>query len=322
MRKRDGFIGEKMLSLPDSVRKEMILPDPVLSRLYVEQIGYFPKAAGHYRRRREGCTDNILIYCVRGKGWYRVKEKHFELSPNQFVILPATREFLSYGADEKDPWTIYWVHFSGHDVDIFNQRFGISAGYDPRSIMYNEKGLQLWDTIYGNLETGFTNETLGNANLCLYHLIATFLYPTSATASLKTSNTKDLIDDSIRFMRGKLDTILTVKELATECGLSASHYSHLFHKTTGLPPLEYFIRLKLERACMYLYDSELKVKDISIRIGYEDPYYFSRLFKKHMSMSPQEYRGLQAGRTIGALTEQDEEASPFDRPTASVASTA
>ncbi|HTJ10788.1 MAG TPA: AraC family transcriptional regulator [Dinghuibacter sp.] len=308
MRKRDGFLGEKMLSLPASVRKHMILPDPVLSRLYVEQIGYFPKAAGHYRRRREGCTDNILIYCVRGKGWYRVKEKHFELSPNQFVILPATRDFLSYGADEKDPWTIYWVHFSGHDVDIFNQRFGIGSSHEPRAIMYNEKGLQLWDTIYRNLETGFTNETLGNANLCLYHLIATFLYPGSATTPDNTpplKTTRDLIDDSVHFMRGKLDQILTVKELATECGLSASHYSHLFHKTTGLPPLEYFIRLKLERACIFLYDSELKVKDISTRVGYDDPYYFSRLFKKHMNMSPQEYRGLHAGRVIAAPREME-----------------
>lgn len=300
-KKRDGFIGEKLLSLPASVRRNMILPDPVLSRLYVAEIGYFPKAAGHFRRRQEGCADNILIYCVRGRGWYRVKDKHFVLSPNEFVILPATREFLSYGADEKDPWTIYWVHFSGDDVQIFNRRFGIGTSHEPRPIMYNDKGLQLWETIYRNLEMGYTNESLGNANLCLYHLIATFLFPGNAGPE-KKEETRDVIADSITYMRSRLDKILTIKELAVSCGLSISHFSHLFHRTTGLPPLEYFIRLKLEKACIFLYDSDRKVKEIAAMVGYEDPYYFSRLFKKHMDLSPHQYRSLQVGRkTIGGV---------------------
>jgi AraC-like DNA-binding protein len=297
-KKRDGFIGEKLLSLPAMVRRNMILPDPVLSRLFVAEIGYFPKAAGHYRRRREGCADNILIYCVGGKGWYTVRDKRFMLAPNEFVILPATRDALSYGADEKDPWTIYWIHFSGDDVDIFNQRYGIGSSHDPRPIMYNEKGLQLWETIYHNYEAGYTNETVANANFCLYHLIATFLFP-AHTPQAKKDN---VIDEAIGYMRGKLDKTLTVKELAHACGLSGSHFSHLFHKTTGMPPLEYFIRLKLERACIYLFDSDLKIKEIAYHVGYDDPYYFSRLFKKHMHMSPHQYRNIQAGRALGVAS--------------------
>lgn len=291
-KKRDGFAGEKALYLPTSVRKDMILPDPVLSRLYVAEIGYFPKAAGHYRRRPEGCADNILIYCIRGRGWYRIKDQRFTLSPNEFVILPATKDFLSYGADEEDPWTIYWVHFSGDDVEIFNRRFGIGSNFEPRPIMYNEKGLQLWEIIYRSLEAGYTPESLGSANLCLYHLIATFLYPGGAGVEKK----EDVIARSIQYMRNRLDKILTIKEVADAGGLSISHFSHLFHKTTGLPPLEYFIRLKLEKACILLYDSDIKIKNIAVMVGYDDPYYFSRLFKKHMDMSPHQYRGLQAVR--------------------------
>lgn len=299
-RKRDGFVGEKLLHLPATVRRNMILPDPVLSRLFVAEIGYFPKAAGHFRRRREGCADNILIYCIGGKGWYTVKDKRYELSPNEFVILPATRDFLSYGADEKEPWSIYWIHFSGGDVDIFNRRFGIGSSHEPRPIRYNEKGLQLWETIFRNLEAGFTSESLGNANLCLYHFIATFLFPANTPPEKKDN----IIDAAIGYMRGRLDKPLTVKELAHACGLSGSHFSHLFHKTTGLPPLEYFIRLKLERACISLYDSDLKIKEIAYQVGYDDPYYFSRLFKKHMHMSPHQYRNNQASRkTIGVAAD-------------------
>src|SRR6186713_167724 len=105
LKRRDGFNGQKLIELPKSVWKKVIEPDPVLSRLYVAQIGYFPKASFHYRERKHGCVDNILIYCVMGKGWYKIKDQRFELGPNEFTILPATGKYISYGADENDPWT-------------------------------------------------------------------------------------------------------------------------------------------------------------------------------------------------------------------------
>jgi AraC-like DNA-binding protein len=295
-RKRDGFVGQKLINVPPSVLQNIIKPDPVLSRLYVAEIGYFPNASGHYRRRREGCKDNILIYCVRGKGWYRVKDIHFELSANEFVILPATRDFLSYGADEKDPWTIYWLHFSGGDVEIFNRRFGIGANHDPRKIIFNEKGLQLWETMYRNLEMDYSNESLSNTNLCLYHLIATFLFPERPRSENKSGI--DLVKDTILYMRGKLDKPLTVNEMAGACNLSTSHFTLLFRKATGMSPLDYFIRLKMEKACITLDNSNMKVKNIAAMIGYDDPYYFSRLFKKYMNMSPLRYRSQRENKTV------------------------
>src|SRR6478735_3935443 len=108
---RDGFQGEKLISLPDNVWKKAIKENPVLSQLYITHIGYFPKATHHYRERKNGCADNILIYCLRGKGWYSINDKRYTVLPNQFFIIPATKASLSYGADENDPWTIYWIHF-------------------------------------------------------------------------------------------------------------------------------------------------------------------------------------------------------------------
>jgi AraC-like DNA-binding protein len=82
--------------------------------------------------------------------------------------------------------------------------------------------------------------------------------------------------------------------MAMKSELSTSHFSSVFHKTTGMPPMEYFIRLKLEKACAALSDLEMKIKDIASMLGYEDPYYFSRLFKKHLNMSPFQYRVLRS----------------------------
>jgi AraC-like DNA-binding protein len=94
-------------------------------------------------------------------------------------------------------------------------------------------------------------------------------------------------------MRKELSARLTVEDMALKNNLSASHFSSLFRKATGMSPMDYFIHLKLQKACLQLHSTEIKIKNIALEIGYEDPYYFSRLFKKHMNVSPDVYRGRQ-----------------------------
>jgi transcriptional regulator GlxA family with amidase domain len=128
--------------------------------------------------------------------------------------------------------------------------------------------------------------------MCLYNFIATFLYP-DRQVNEKKQDAKDLINDSILFMQSKLHQQLTVEDMALKHGLSTSHFSSLFRKATGMAPLDYFIHLKLQKACLLLYSSNMKIKKVASEIGYSDPYYFSRLFKKHMKVSPDQYRELQ-----------------------------
>jgi len=289
IKRRDGFEGEKLISLPDQVWKNAIKANPFLGNLYITHIGYFPKAAYHYRERRNGCADNILIYCLRGKGWYSIKNKRFDVSVNQFFIIPATKEHIRYGADEKDPWTIHWIHFSGNDMDTFNQGFGIGLFDGPQQIIFNEKGLELWDTMYNSLEMGYSTENLSITNLCLYHFIATFLFPPKY-ADEKKQSAKDLINETIHFMHSRLADKLTIEDLALKNQLSASHFTYLFRKGTGMAPLEYFIHLKLQKACLLLGTNNIKIKNVAADLGYDDPYYFSRLFKKYMKVSPEQYR--------------------------------
>ena len=295
-KRRDGFEGERLISLPESVWKNAIRSNPVLSQLYLTHIGYFPKASFHYCERNNGCVDNILIYCLRGRGWYSMKGKRFEVVANEFILIPATKEQIRYGADENDPWTIYWIHFSGRDMALFNRSFGVGLYDGPHSIAFNEKGLQIWDTMYENLEMGYSKENLSNINLCLYHFVATFLFP-DKHLNEKKQGAKDMINDTILYMRKELASRLTIEDMAARQNLSASHFSSLFRKGTGMSPMDYFIHLKLQKACLLLYSSEVKIKNVAQAVGYDDPYYFSRLFKKYLNISPDQYRVLRRKET-------------------------
>jgi len=291
IKKRDGFEGEKNISIPEVAWKNAIKENPAMSQIYITALGYFPKATHHYRERRTGCRDNILIYCTRGRGWFILNKKRFEVGPNEYIIVPRTKEPMSYGSDQTNPWTIYWVHFSGKDMDFFNRGFKIGLYDGAKQILSNEKGLKLWEMMYENLEMGYSPENLINTNLCLYHFLATFLYPEKHN-DVKIEDEKVKIKETVFYMKDNLKEKLTVELMAKKSELSTSHFSTLFRKATGMSPMDYFIHLKLQKACMLLYLSETKIKDIAAKIGYDDPFHFSRIFKKNMHVSPNQYRSL------------------------------
>ncbi|HNW55438.1 MAG TPA: helix-turn-helix transcriptional regulator, partial [Bacteroidales bacterium] len=59
---------------------------------------------------------------------------------------------------------------------------------------------------------------------------------------------------------------------------------------TGHSPIDYFIQPKIQRSCRYLDNTVLSIADVAREIGFDDQFYFSRQFRKVMSMSPREYR--------------------------------
>ena len=287
--RRDGFEGEKLVSLPETIWRKAIQTNAILRQLYLTHIGYFPKASHHFRNRKNGCADNILFYCLRGKGWYTIKDKRFEVGINQYCIIPATEEPLRYGADELDPWTIYWVHFSSDQMDEFNRCFKIGLYDGAKDILYNEQGIALWHIMYNTLNMGYSNENLAKANLCLYHFISTFLFPDKHFHESKQDD-RDMTKKVIQFMQSKIQDHITIQDIASYVDLSTSHFTYCFRKATGMAPMDYFIHLKMQKACLMLQTTEDTVKNIGTKLGYTDPYYFSRIFKKFMNVSPNGYR--------------------------------
>ena len=289
-KKRDGFAGELLINIPQNVlagaiQKGQILPH----QLYVSHIGYFPKALYHYCQRPQGCVDNILFYCVQGKGYYTLDGHTFTLNPNQYVIVPATDKPLVYWSDTEDPWSIYWVHFTSDALQAFNRAYHIVPEQGPQYIPHNEKGIRIWEEMYENLSRGYSPENLMNTNLCLYHLIATFVFSQQQNQN-SSSPEKAIIRETIDYMKNNLDKTIRIEDFADLNKYSVSHFSKLFRLTTGMSPIEYFIHLKMQKACQLLYTEDSRVKQIAALLGYVDPYYFSRLFKKYMNTSPETYR--------------------------------
>ena len=285
-KRRDGFIGEKQINIPQAILSKYIRKKDFLHSLFITHIGYFPKALYHYRERRNGCDDYILLYSLGGKGHIEIEKVKFELRPNQFIIIPPHR-FHRYQADLHEPWTLYWVHFSSNKLTELNNEFKVAQFYAPTDMHYNEKIPDIWVEMYSSLASGYSAGSIGYANFCLYRFLSFFLFPNNY---YEISEKPTPIDKSIEYMKANINKRLSTDEIARLFQYSSSHYTAIFKKKTGLSPIDYFINMKIHYACQMLSQSDLKIKEIADKVGYDDPYYFSRLFKQIMSKSPKEYR--------------------------------
>jgi transcriptional regulator GlxA family with amidase domain len=94
-------------------------------------------------------------------------------------------------------------------------------------------------------------------------------------------------------MMEHLNQSLPVARLAALANMSPSHYTALFKRRTGCAPIDFFIRLRMQHAREMLMGTSLNVKEVAAALGYEDPFYFSRVFKSVNQLAPSDYRAMQ-----------------------------
>nr|WP_295872467.1 AraC family transcriptional regulator [uncultured Chitinophaga sp.] len=288
IRKGEGFKGQRAIVIPRNILQEKCAADPVMQTMYITDIGYYPKAKFHYRRRLNGAPEHILIYCLEGRGNIRLSKKDHPIKAGDCFIIPRDWPH-AYQAQDTDPWTIYWAHFAGHTADAIVHTSLQQLNSHQTYLPHAHERLALFDNIYQQLERGYRTENLLYANMSFWAFLASCIYPGSHHPG-KTRPEQDTIDQAIDYMNQHLDRMLTLEQMARSINLSISHFSALFKSNTGYSPIEYFNHLKVQKACQYLHFTHLRVKEIASLLGMEDPYYFSRLFTKVMGLSPAQYR--------------------------------
>lgn len=287
MRKKDSFEGERMIVLPQLVI-ETLTTNTFTKHLHLTDIGIFPNAKYHIRERLQGAKENILIYCIDGKGYIEMYGDKKQLMPNQYYIIPKNTAHKYY-ADVRNPWTIYWIHFDGTNAEHF-----ILGNEYPREIPVShssrfEERLQLFGEILMTLDDNFSVTNLEYSSVLLTQFLGSLKY-FSHYRKVKEIEQNDVISKATRFIKDNLNRKIKVEEIAVFCNLSLSHFCLLFKKQTSHTPVEYITMLRIQKACNLLCFSRFKINEIANQVGYDDAFYFTRIFTKTMGVSPKEYR--------------------------------
>lgn len=276
---------------PDSVR--YVLPTQVIKELSKHPLtrDLYPRAFGHYRRaaghhmHREQHDDDLLIYCTEGRAELHVGKQAYRIEAGDLLLLPAGVSHR-YTSDPSQPWTLHWVHYTGPLASAFREHMGFGEGTYIRKLGRQPRLLVDFNGLLAVRKTGFRSQGLVHASNRLRQLL------TAVSLCTDVDDSKDGLNlETIHaYMQDHLGERLTLKQLADLAGLSPAHFATRYRELTGVAPIKHFLHLKIEQACQLLDTTDLPFFAISLELGYEDSYYFSRLFKKVMGQSPQHYR--------------------------------
>lgn len=281
--KSDGFRDEKYMIVPTESFAEY-MAHPLIRAAYLTDVGFFPKAKEHYREREEGADQYILIYCTEGKGVIEVEDQIYRLEKSDAFCIPRNVRHKYY-ADEKEPWSILWVHFKGENTNYFpleeRRIVHINSRHSDNRMMV------LFNLLFRVLER---NYTIGNF-IYISQVLSLILSEIYFREKVDESSVQDRhVTMVIRYMYQHLRENLTLEEISEEVQLSKSYLNAVFKAQTGKSPVEFFIHLKMQEACKLLKSTDYYIYEVSAELGYTDQYYFSRIFKKVVGVSPKDYK--------------------------------
>lgn len=257
---------------------------PLSADLYPLAFGFYPRASGHSMRRRSHAT-HLLIYCIGGRGSLQIEGESLLINAGDLTILRAGQRH-AYTSDPADPWSILWVHYTGKLGTDYNALFPqggsvMQVGVQARLIAQFEQLMTLRNA-------GFSVPRFVQGACLLKALLTDF----AGSAAMRPGSERKQLDMEklIAQMQNNLGAELDLDALAATANLSKFHFIRRFKGHTGHAPIQRFIQMKMQRACELLDSTDRPIKVIAGDVGYQDPFYFSRIFKRTIGVSPQKYR--------------------------------
>ncbi|MBO5287030.1 MAG: helix-turn-helix transcriptional regulator [Clostridia bacterium] len=227
-----------------------------------------------------GRDDYYLIYVTDGIFNTEINGTVFHLKKGAVILYPPKYKYRYWG---EPPSRYLFAHFTGSHVEKILTDLGFSL--EPH-ILENEFSPKIKDLFYKMVEQNIANAPFLQYSLaCLLEQILLTI-----AVNREKNNGYRTLKNSIKYIHANYTEKIQIPHLAKMEGLSNSRYITLFTKEFGKTPSEYILELRLGRANELLLTTDMPISLVGSASGYKDQYFFSKIFKKHMGMSPYEYR--------------------------------
>ncbi len=262
---------------------------------------YFINCCGHIKIKSKNITikrrrlDYYIIYLVNGAGYYHIGDKP-ERVPGGNIIVYKPLEEQNYFYLENDQTELYWIHFTGTSASQLLRDLGLEDRH-IYEVGIQTECIQLFDKIIHEIHI----KNPQYHSFCISYLIQ-LLSRFSRESLLLEKNRRALknkdIEDTIKRMQLEYQQDHSIGYYADRCNLSIYQFIRKFKKITQISPAKYIEKIRIDRSRELLSDTDLSVHEISDIIGFNDPFYFSKVFKKNTGLSPQPFRKLRNSKII------------------------
>ena len=248
--------------------------------ILVNTTGYYEAVYSFESYNPLGRDDYYLIYVVEGELFLDMPNFTQAIGKGTAFIIPP-KHMYKYSGNSSTRYL--FAHFTGSYVVGFLKE----CGFDTLPcILENDFSKELYGKFGLMIDTFLRNDRLSTQKCaCMLQEILISIYE----GSLDKADSSPL-KTSLKYIHGFFTDKISIPYLAGLENLSNSRYVTVFKSQTGKSPNEYIIELRLQLAKGLLNNTNMSIKQISQRVGYADQYFFSRIFKKYLGISPQKYR--------------------------------
>lgn len=247
------------------------------------RLGLNIQSAGHYHTDQHQVLNRsidewVIIHCVHGKGSYRLGNHDWQISAGQIFFCPPDIVH-AYIADPVEGWDIWWCHYNGISAASLTQLAGLSSEIPCLPLAIDESPAILLQELVTRLEQSDGHEGWDGAVL-LYRFLAALGERRRGESWVQASIAPALSGKNFD----------NVDAMATACGLSRQRFLRRFKETMGISPWRWVLERRIAQAQTMLADPDMPVKTVARKLGYDDPDYFSRIFRSITGKSIRAWR--------------------------------
>jgi YesN/AraC family two-component response regulator len=232
-----------------------------------------------------------LIFIAKAKGSFKIDKKTYELKDGMLLyISPDVPHALE--TDPKVPVSCFTVHFSYVRVHMNEGQWHLKE--EPQALPLQvaqelkdyyqiedvfKKLVKTWDAKLPGYE--FVSKTL------LQQLLIAISQ--NMKKGKQNFSTSLKVEKMIRYMHEHIQDKITLTQLSDLVQLSPTYLSRVFKEITGYSIIEFFNKIKMDKAKEMILEGDRKIKEVAGALGFTDEFYFSRMFKKTEGLSPSEF---------------------------------
>lgn len=230
-----------------------------------------------------------IVFIIKGKGIFVQEDKVFHLGAGDvFTLFPDVKHF--YYADPGDPWEIMWVSFNGNVCREIIRSINLAPDSPVLSDAFSQRSVELLKKIICNLENTNEPHALKSTGY-LYLLFSEMLEISMQNKEIISRNkSEDIVEKAMAFIELNYYNPINVDLLCKHVNYSRSYFSRLFKEEVGQSIPDYINNIRIQKAKMLLKNTELNVNGVAKSVGFDDQFYFSKLFKKLTGAAPTSYK--------------------------------
>ena len=251
--------------------------------------------------RPRGRVDWQIIYIAAGKGHFVLDGKEVIVPAGNMILYQPKQiqDYFYYGRDKTQVW---FVHFTGREVRNILKHYEIPTdGWILHTGLSRE-----YEDLFKRMRDELVNCSWGYEEMLTYlfrELLMAMHRHMTENAPRVSGFIQDEVDRARTYFEEHYNEEISIEQYAVSRNMSTSWFNRSFRNSAGTSPMKYILDIRIRNAQVLLETTDYTISDIAALIGYDNPMYFSRLFRKAKGLSPSKYRKVYREKFIAEVTQ-------------------